>query len=102
MKPAPDPNPMNPAGPNSVGGDGLPADEKEAAREMVRVVAAWCTEKILREHRSAAPDRERLERLKRQQQECAADQRALTDAGPQEVARITAAYAARFRELTDQ
>ncbi|MEU2873053.1 hypothetical protein ABZ769_28285 [Streptomyces olivoreticuli] len=77
----------------------------EAAADLVEQVIALYGQQILAEHRSHAPDPERLKALKALKAQlvaCAADQEALQDAAPGEVAEIAARYAALARELGDQ
>jgi len=73
--------------------------DRAAALQHVRAVAAWYSEQIGRELRAAAPDTGRLEELKRQREQVMVDQQAVGEAGGQELARITAVYAARLQEL---
>ncbi|MCX4638482.1 hypothetical protein OG775_25745 [Streptomyces platensis] len=94
-------NPTDPA----VGGGGQVS--YEAALQQVSRVTAWYTEQIPAQpspaqRRAGAYDEDRLERLRAERQKCLADQRALEDAGPEEIALIAARYEARFRELTGQ
>ncbi|MFC4506077.1 MULTISPECIES: hypothetical protein [Streptomyces] len=74
----------------------------EVAERLVQDVSTWYFEQIVKERRAAVPDTERLELLKAGLAECAADQQALEDAGPDEVAEIAARYAARSQELRGQ
>lgn len=81
-------------------GDGDTGEEYEAAAQAVGAVIAWYSQQLRREHAAARPDTARIERLKADRQAAIADQRALIEAGPQEVARIMADYEARLRDLT--
>jgi hypothetical protein len=74
------------------------------AVEAVEAVISWYNAQIHAEHTAPVPDAARIERLKRERQPCVADHRALQDAGPEDVsgediARITADYAARLKRL---
>ncbi|AVZ70980.1 hypothetical protein SLUN_00575 [Streptomyces lunaelactis] len=91
---SPEPTPADRGGPQEA--------SYEGALETVGRVLAWYNEQILKERRAPVPDEDRLERLQAERQACAADKRALEDAGPEEVSRIAADYDARFRELTGQ
>ncbi|MFC9498406.1 hypothetical protein [Streptomyces sp. NPDC056982] len=71
----------------------------EAAVELVREVISWYAQQVIRERRAASPDAKRLEAMKAQLVECAADERALQVASEEEVAEIAARYAALSREL---
>ncbi|NUK12521.1 hypothetical protein HRW18_32020 [Streptomyces lunaelactis] len=74
----------------------------EAAEQLVQEVSTWYAEQIIKERRAAVPDTERLTALKEELAACAADQQALQDAGPEEVAEIAARYAAHAKELGSQ
>ncbi|WP_262505803.1 hypothetical protein [Streptomyces sp. TRM68367] len=74
----------------------------EAAEHLVQEVSAWYSEQIAKERRAAVPDAEQLKILTAGLAACAADQQALEDAGPEEVAEIAARYAARSQELKGQ
>lgn len=97
-------DPAGPAGPSS---DPVPTSGVEygstydSALDKVRQVIAWYSEQIMKEHRSPGPDDARLERLIARRLACVADQQALEDAGPQEVARIAVFYDALYKELTE-
>ncbi|MGW1364494.1 hypothetical protein ACWCQP_44705 [Streptomyces chartreusis] len=69
----------------------------EVAHEIVGNLIAWYSRQLLLARRSG--DQERLEDLKTQRQQCVDDQHRLREAGPEEVARIAASYAARLKEL---
>ncbi|MFI5905410.1 hypothetical protein [Streptomyces cyaneofuscatus] len=78
-----------------------PADAAgpQASADVVEEVMAWYTRELLAERRTPRPDPERLEHLLSRRQECVRDRARLEEAGPEETARITAAYAARLKEL---
>ncbi|MDH6453638.1 hypothetical protein M2156_002025 [Streptomyces sp. SAI-149] len=82
-------------------GDNGPADRAEytVALERVRLVIAWYTRTIQSERRAAPPDRQRLAELMAARQQCVADQRALDTADEAHIARVAAAYGARYRSL---
>ena len=63
---------------------------------MGAVLAAYNRQLLLARR---AGDEQRLEELMRQQRKCAEDRARLDDAGPEEIARIAAAYAELFKEL---
>jgi hypothetical protein len=69
----------------------------EMAHEIVGNVIAWYSRQLLLARRSG--DEQRLEELKARRQECVEDQNRLREAGPEEIARIAAVYAARLKEL---
>lgn len=87
-------NPSEPGPPHEHAGRG-------EALELVERVIAWYTEQIIGERRAASPNEDRMERLKEQQRACVADQQALGDATPEEVARIATRYRALYKELTE-
>ncbi|MFI0219078.1 hypothetical protein [Streptomyces lydicus] len=91
-------DPDSPAG-WALGGEG--SISYGAAREQVGLVAAWYAEQLMSERRAGA-DEDRMDQLKAEQLTVLADQRALEDAEPEEVARIAALYRARYNELTGQ
>ncbi|MFI2214915.1 hypothetical protein [Streptomyces sp. NPDC020141] len=76
-----------------------PGSGDAVASETVGLVIAWYQERIMAERRSPAGGPERLERLIVQHRECVRDLERLEDAAPGEVARITALYATRLKEL---
>lgn len=88
---SPDPQPPSP-GP---GGDHTASSA--AAHQAVGAVLAWYNRQRLLARRSG--DHKRLEELTTQRQRCMDDQNRLYDAGPEEIARIAADYAARLEEL---
>ncbi|MFF5188747.1 hypothetical protein ACFY30_34115 [Streptomyces sp. NPDC000345] len=67
------------------------------AHEIVGNVIAWYSRQLLLARRSG--DEQRLEELKARRQECVEDQNRLRTAGPDEITRIAAVYAARLKEL---
>ncbi|MGG7568838.1 hypothetical protein [Streptomyces sirii] len=69
----------------------------EVAHEIVGTVIAWYSQHLLLARRSG--DEQLLEELKTRRQECVEDQHRLREAGPEEIARIAAAYTARLKEL---
>ncbi|UQA91470.1 hypothetical protein [Streptomyces halobius] len=75
-----------------------PADY-ETTVERVGQAIAWYSERILAERRSAAPDPDRLDQLISRHRACLEDQERLEEAGPEELARIAAAYDALLTEL---
>jgi hypothetical protein len=81
-------------------GDSEAGDGYEAAAQAVGAVIAWYSQQLRRERSAARPDTERIELLKADRQAAIADQRALIEAGPEEIARITAVYEARLKDLT--
>ncbi|MFJ1751278.1 hypothetical protein ACIOJD_34375 [Streptomyces sp. NPDC088116] len=95
--PTPDPG-QDPAGASLP--DHPDADAGETATELVEWVIAWYSQHILAERRAGAGP-QRLKELIAQRQACIADRDQLTDgdADVQEVARLTAVYAARLKEL---
>ncbi|MFI2241219.1 hypothetical protein [Streptomyces chrestomyceticus] len=68
------------------------------AEEVVGQVIAWYSQRI-REERRAGAAPQRLEDLVARRQACVEDRHRLEEAAPEEVARITALYAARLKEL---
>ncbi|MEW1725070.1 hypothetical protein [Streptomyces sp. NPDC093109] len=74
----------------------------EAAEQLVQDVSNWYAEQIMKEQRAPEAVPERLKTLKEELAVCAADLRALQDAGPEEVDAIAARYAARSQELGGQ
>ncbi|MGV9761478.1 hypothetical protein ACWDUC_37540 [Streptomyces tricolor] len=89
---APDPTP----GPLPDGQDG--AAGYEVAVELVEKVIAWYSQRMLAERRAdAAP--ETLSELAARRQECVEDRDRLQEADAPEVARLTAFYAARLKDL---
>ncbi|WP_189177536.1 hypothetical protein [Streptomyces lasiicapitis] len=99
-----DPNPRQPpAGSNgsSPGSGRLVGTELEAAKDMVRRVMALYSEQLAQERRAPqGPEPAHLQELTDQQRACVADLKRLSAAEADEAARIAAAYAARYRELT--
>ncbi|MFF9432003.1 hypothetical protein [Streptomyces sp. NPDC014746] len=85
-------DPASPSEPASPVSPRAPAD-------VVEEVMAWYSRAILAERRAPHSDPERLEQLLAQRQECARDRARLEEADAEETARITAAYAARLKEL---
>ncbi|MEW1551839.1 hypothetical protein [Streptomyces tsukubensis] len=77
----------------------LPESSHAVAVETVGLVIAWYRERILAERRSSASDPRRLERLITEYRECVRDRERLEEAAPEDVARVTALYAARLKEL---
>ncbi|MFD9795511.1 hypothetical protein ACFWXK_31680 [Streptomyces sp. NPDC059070] len=71
----------------------------EDAEQLIQVVSTWYAQQLMTERRAALPDPERMAALQEAMAACAADRRALRDAGPRERAEIVARYAARAREL---
>ncbi|WP_405648966.1 hypothetical protein [Streptomyces uncialis] len=90
--PVPASGSFGPAGPVGDAGVG-------AALDTVDLVTAWYSRSILAERRSPASDPGRLERLITGYRECVRDRERLEEAPPGEVARVTALYAARLKEL---
>ncbi|MEV8529253.1 hypothetical protein AB0451_34785 [Streptomyces sp. NPDC052000] len=74
----------------------------EDAEQLVQDVSTWYAEQIMKERRATVPDPERLAALKEELAACAADRAALQGAGPEEVEKIAARYAARAKELDVQ
>ena len=91
----PEPGHAPPSGAGAGGGV-----ELEAALEIVRAVAGWYRQAITQERYSTAPDAAWMLQLLADLRACVADQQALEEAGPEDVARIAAAYKARYAELT--
>lgn len=71
----------------------------EDAEQLIQVVSTWYAAQLMRERRASPPDPERLTTLQDALAACAADRKALQDAGPRERDEIVARYAARAREL---
>ncbi|MFI0742665.1 hypothetical protein ACH4PU_31980 [Streptomyces sp. NPDC021100] len=92
---APSPSPDPRSGPAA--GDDSTAGAGAGAHQILDTVAAWYTQQLLLARRSG--DQRRLKELMAGRQECVADQQRLKDAGPEETARIAAAYADRLKEL---
>ncbi|WP_326615194.1 hypothetical protein OG949_40575 (plasmid) [Streptomyces scopuliridis] len=78
-----------------------PADAPgyQDASDALTQVITWYSQQLLAERRSPAPDPGRLNRLIAEHGECVRDRARLEDAAPAELARITALYAARLKEL---
>ncbi|AXE27947.1 hypothetical protein C0216_31105 (plasmid) [Streptomyces globosus] len=78
-----------------------PADavSPQAPADVVEEVMAWYTRALLAERRASHSDPERLEDLLARRQECLRDRARLEEADAEEIARITASYAARLKEL---
>ncbi|WP_406510990.1 hypothetical protein [Streptomyces sp. NBC_00212] len=74
----------------------------EEAEQLIEVVSTWYAGQIMKERRADRPDPERLKTLQDRLAACAADQKALNGAGPQEADEIAARYAARAKELDGQ
>ncbi|MEU7160364.1 hypothetical protein [Streptomyces chrestomyceticus] len=92
--PGPDPqNAQDPAGAGPPGGA-----DYGMAEEVVGQVIAWYSQRIWAERRAGAAP-QRLEDLVARRQACVEDRHRLEEAAPEEVARITALYAARLKEL---
>lgn len=91
---SPDPHPPSGSAPGPDGGNAVGAEE---AHQVVGAVLAWYSQQMLLARRSG--DQERLGELTEQRQSCVEDQDRLEDAGPEEIARIAADYAARLEEL---
>ncbi|MEN2424336.1 hypothetical protein AABB02_40325 [Streptomyces rimosus] len=92
--PGPDPHPaQDPAGAQPPDGVGY-----AVAEEVVGRVIAWYSQRIQAERRAGAAP-QRLEELIARRQACVEDRHRLEEADPEEVARITALYAARLKEL---
>lgn len=77
-------------------------ENPEDAEQLVQKVSHWYSIQIIEERRAAVPDPERLKVLRDGLAQCAADQQALAVGEPDEVAEISARYAARVRELGGQ
>ncbi|MFL4908187.1 hypothetical protein ACJ6WF_34515 [Streptomyces sp. MMS24-I2-30] len=90
------PDPQPPPGP-APGPGGDHTASSAAAHQAVLAVLAWYSQQRLLARRSG--DHRRLEELTTQRQRCLDDQNRLHDAGPEEIARIAADYAARLKEL---
>ncbi|MEU1668521.1 hypothetical protein ABZ547_34065 [Streptomyces sparsogenes] len=88
----------DPASPSS---SSEPADavSPQAPADVVEEVMAWYSRALLAERRASHPDPERLEHLLARRQECVRDRARLEEADAEEIARITASYAARLKEL---
>lgn len=82
--------------PSQHGPDG---SDYEVALDVVGLVIAWYSERILAERRSGTQDAERLEQLIAQYQSCVEDRERLEDASGEETARIRAAYEALLDRL---
>ncbi|KEF04809.1 MULTISPECIES: hypothetical protein [Streptomyces] len=92
--PGPDPDSaQDPAGAQPPDGVGY-----AVAEEVVGRVIAWYSQRIQEERRAGAAP-QRLEDLVARRRACVEDRHRLEEAGPEEVARITALYAARLKEL---
>ena len=78
------------------GGD----DDTQQARTVVRAVAAWYSQRLMQERRAPAPDTARIEELKGEWERVQEDLKRLPTASPEETARLSELYAARYRELT--
>ncbi|MER5781311.1 hypothetical protein ABT104_06215 [Streptomyces mobaraensis] len=89
----------DPASPRPHSSEPAGAVSYEDASNTVGRVIAWYSREVMAERRSPAPDPARLERLIAEQRECVQDRARLEDAGDEEMARITARYAARLKEL---
>ncbi|MDQ0605560.1 hypothetical protein QF037_009993 [Streptomyces canus] len=69
------------------------------ALERVQIVASWYTRQISQEREAASPDQDRIDELVAGLRQCITDQRSLPSADPASVARISADYAALYRDL---
>lgn len=78
----------------------LDGGEDQLALDAVRAVVNWYNAQIVEEHRAPVPDDARMEDLKAARQAALLDQGSLETAGPEEVARIAALYAAQLKDLT--
>ncbi|MFI6658190.1 hypothetical protein ACIBL8_22005 [Streptomyces sp. NPDC050523] len=79
-----------------------PATTRVAVEQQVQEVSAWYSEQILLERRSGTPDAERVKALRDGLAACIADREALQDADEQQLADLSARYAARLKELEGQ
>jgi hypothetical protein len=71
----------------------------EAVEDQIRLVIAWYAQEMRAEETAEVPDLVRLERLETEWQACIADQEALETAGPEQVERLAATYAERYRRI---
>ena len=95
----------DPTTPDDVPAPGASGDDEdmafEAASKAIARMIAWYSQQLLRERSATTPDAARLERLKAEQRAALADNHALIDAEPHEVARLSAVYEARLKDLTE-
>ncbi|MFD3485009.1 hypothetical protein [Streptomyces sp. NPDC058665] len=76
----------------------LDGGDEQQAMDAVRKVIAWYNSQIAAVYRAPVPDEDRIAELKAARQTATDDQARLETAGPEETARIAAAYAARLKE----
>lgn len=71
----------------------------EAVEDQIRLVIAWYAQEMRTEEAAEVPDPVRLERLETEWRACIADQESLETAGPEQVERLAATYADRYRRI---
>jgi hypothetical protein len=98
------PDPVDPAEPtgdrNRVQG-AVPVDAR-SARETLLVVRAWIVREMFREAQSPSGPPGRNAQLRQWRAKCETDLKALVNASPEEMARISDEYAAFYRRVTGQ
>lgn len=76
----------------------LEGGDEHQAMDAVRKMIAWYNTQITAANRAPVPDEDRIAQLKADRQTAVDDQALLENAGPEETARIAAAYAARLKD----
>ncbi|EST18108.1 hypothetical protein [Streptomyces niveus] len=76
----------------------LDGGDEQQAMDAVQKVVAWYNKQIAAAYRAPVPDEERIAELKAAREKATGDQARLESAGPEETARIAAAYAALLKD----
>ncbi|MFG2533075.1 hypothetical protein [Streptomyces sp. NPDC048516] len=74
---------------------------RDQAVNVVRAVMAWYAGQVTKERRAPMPNPARVEELTAAWEAARADQNRLAEADPEEMARVAAHYAGRYRELRE-
>lgn len=80
----------------------LDGGDEQQAMDIVQKVVAWYNKQIATAYRAPVPDENHIAELKAARQTATDDQARLESAGPEETARIVAAYAARLKEANPE